>query len=111
MKFFLNKLTPVAIVSLSIIAINLAGAILAPWISPHDEAAVIGDVWASPGADALLGTDYLGRDMLSRLLYGGRLTIGLALMATIIAFSVGVGLGTAAAAAARWLDMILSRLV
>lgn len=111
MKFFLRKLTPIAIVSLAIIAINLAGAILAPWISPHDQAAVIGDVWAPPGADAFLGTDYLGRDMLSRLLYGGRLTIGLALTATIIAFVVGVGLGTASAAAARWIDMTLSRLI
>ena len=111
MKFFLHKLTPIAIVSLAIIAINLAGAILAPWISPYSEATIIGDVWASPGKDALLGTDYLGRDMLSRLLYGGRLTIGLALMATIIAFVVGVGMGTASAAAARWVDMILSRLV
>jgi len=111
MKIFGYKLTLVAFISLVVIALNLASAILSPWIAPHPEAAIIGDVWAPPSAQALLGTDYLGRDLLSRLLYGGRLTIGLALLATGIAFTVGVGLGIAAAAAPRWFDMILSRLV
>jgi peptide/nickel transport system permease protein len=99
------------IACLTIIGINLIGAAFVPWIAPYDEAAIIGDVWAPPGPGALLGTDYLGRDMLSRLLYGGRLTIGLALMATAIAFVIGVGLGTASAASARWIDAVLSRTV
>ena len=111
MRFFGHKLTPVAFISIVMIALILMGALLAPWIAPHHQSTIIGDVWAPPSAEALLGTDYLGRDLLSRLLYGGRLTIGLALLATIIAFGVGVGLGIAAAAAPRWLDMILSRLI
>jgi peptide/nickel transport system permease protein len=111
MLFFGHKLTPVAFISILVIAIILVGAILAPWIAPYNEATIIGDVWDPPSAQALLGTDYLGRDMLSRLLYGGRLTIGLALLATVIASVVGVGLGIAAAAAPRWLDMVLSRIV
>ena len=111
MRFFGHKLTPVAFISLVVIALILVSALLAPWIAPYQQSAIIGDVWASPSAQALLGTDYLGRDLLSRLLYGGRLTIGLALLSTIIAFGVGVSLGIAAAAAPRWLDMILSRLI
>src|SRR4051812_32009913 len=106
-----HKLTPIAFISFLVIAINLVGAVLAPWIAPYDQAAIIGDVWVRSSPHMLLGTDYLGRDMLSRLLYGGRLTIGLALLATSIAFVVGVGFGIAAAAAPRWVDMLLSRVV
>jgi peptide/nickel transport system permease protein len=111
MRFFGHKLTLVAFISLVVIALILGGAVLAPWIAPHHEATIIGDVWARPSVQAPLGTDYLGRDMLSRLLYGGRLTIGLASLSTVIAFVVGVGLGIAAAAAPRWLDTMLSRLI
>ncbi len=86
-------------------------ALLAPLIAPHGEAELVGPVWQGPGGAQLLGTDDLGRDMLSRLLYGGRTTIALALAITALAFVVGGTLGFVAAIVGSWLDMLLSRLV
>ncbi len=64
----------------------------------------------SPGNIAYLGTDYLGRDTLSRLLYGARTTIGISLISTLLAYLIGVTLGIAAAAGGTILDSTLSRL-
>src|SRR5260221_11920408 len=58
-----------------------------------------------------LGTDYLGRDMLSRILYGARYTIGVALAATVLACLAGTTLGMAAAAAGGWTDALMSRAI
>ena len=62
------------------------------------------------GNVAYLGTDYLGRDTLSRLLYGARTTIGISLISTLLAYLIGITLGIAAAAGGRVLDSSLSRL-
>jgi peptide/nickel transport system permease protein len=63
------------------------------------------------GGDFVLGTDSLGRDMLSRLIYGARNSIGIALATTIIAFVVGAALGLLAAVLGGWIDQALSRFV
>lgn len=86
-------------------------ALCAPLLAPYPEAALAGPVWQPPGASFLLGTDDLGRDMLSRLLYGGRTTMALALTITALAFAIGGSLGFVAAITGSWLDMLLSRLV
>ena len=96
---------------------------IGPSISPFNEADFLDEsLFIVPGGDeypdtdyqppskvALLGTDYLGRDTLSRILYGARTTIGISLAATLIAYLLGVTLGIAAAVGSEWLDMCLSR--
>ena len=86
-------------------------ALFAPWIAPFDQATPVGDPWADPDWQHWLGLDNLGRDLLSRLIYGARLTIGLALVITALSFSIGIITGFAAAVAGGWVDQALSRLV
>jgi peptide/nickel transport system permease protein len=100
-----------AAIGLAIIFLNVLAGALAPWIAPHGEAELIGDVWAPPSAKAWLGLDHLGRDMLSRLVFGARTTIAMALVTTLLAFAIGIVTGFGAALAGRWVDMLLSRLV
>jgi peptide/nickel transport system permease protein len=100
-----------AAVGWTIIALAVAAALLAPWIAPYGEAAFVGTVWAPPSAEFPLGLDNLGRDILSRILYGARPTIAIALASTAIAFLIGVTAGFVAALAPRWVDMLLSRIV
>lgn len=87
-------------------------ALLGPWIVPHPPGAVVSDaVFAPMSLRFPLGTDYLGRDMLSRTLIGARYTVGLALIASVIASVSGTLLGLLAAISGRWADEILSRLL
>ncbi|MCL4676786.1 MAG: ABC transporter permease, partial [Pararhodobacter sp.] len=60
-------------------------AIFAPWIAPYPETAIVGSEYLPWSEEFLLGTDSLGRDMLSRLIYGARNTLGIALATTVIA--------------------------
>jgi peptide/nickel transport system permease protein len=98
-------------VGLCIVVIVGAAAICAPWIAPYREAQFVGGVWDLPSASSWLGTDNDGRDMLTRLIFGTRTTVMVAAVATLIAFSLGVALGFAAAAAGGWVDALLSRCV
>ena len=90
----------------------LAVAVLAPWIAPYSDGHVVSpDVlgpmtWAFP-----FGTDYLGRDMLSRVLLGARITVGVSGVATLLACSAGVTLALMAAARGGWIDAVLSRVL
>ena len=92
-------------------------AIFAPFIAPYGMAEVVGDVWEPPiwkdgaSGDFLLGTDTIGRDLLSRLIYGGRTTIFIATAATILSFVTGSVLGFLAAVTGGWVDQLLSRFV
>ena len=96
---------------LGLIAIYLGAALLAPLLAPYGETEVVGDVWETSSRSALLGTDQLGRDLLSRLLYGARNTVGVALVATLLAFVLGVVGGSAAALIGGWVDSLLNWLV
>lgn len=111
MKMFGHRLSVAAVIGFAIILINLTVVVFAPWLAPYGEAELVGDVWAPPSAEAWLGNDDLGRDMLSRVLYGCRASVLLALVITVLAFAIGLGTGFAAAAAPRWVDIVLSRLV
>jgi len=99
-------------------------AIIGPYISPYHEAEILDEeLFIVPGSDvqypatdfqgpskvAYLGTDFLGRDTLSRILFGARTTLGISLAATLLAYLVGVTLGIAAAVGGGMLDMGLSR--
>lgn len=97
--------------AVAVLALCLVAGLAAPLIAPHSYSEVISDMSFLPMGEAgLLGTDYLGRDLLSRLLYGGRTTLLLALAATTIAFVTGVVAGAAAGIlGGRW-DMVMSRI-
>jgi peptide/nickel transport system permease protein len=86
-------------------------AVFAHWIAPYGINETIGGVWESPSATHWLGTDTIGRDILSRLIYGAQITIFVALAASILSFSLGAFLGFLAAVRGGWIDQLLSRLV
>ncbi len=111
MRLLGHKLSIPAQIGLAIVAINLIVAIFAPLIAPFDQTAVLGDAWADPDWRHWLGLDNLGRDLMSRLIYGARLSIGLALVITALSFFIGIVTGFGAAVAGGWVDQALSRLV
>jgi peptide/nickel transport system permease protein len=86
-------------------------AFAAPLIAPYGMAEVVGDVWEPSSAEHLLGTDNIGRDLLTRMIYGGRTTIFIAAAATILSFLTGTSLGLLAAVLGGWADQVLSRTV
>jgi peptide/nickel transport system permease protein len=108
---FGRRLDRGAVIGLTIILLNIVAAGTAHWIAPHGEAELVGDVWESPNIHAWLGLDNLGRDLLSRLIFGARTTIAIALVTTMLSFAFGVFSGFLAAIAGGWVDMLLSRLV
>lgn len=94
-------------------------AIFAPWIAPYGQEEILGQANIVPGGDPELGgdpeyplgTDQIGRDILSRLIYGARNTVGIAFATTCLAFFVGGTFGFLAATLGGWLDQLLSRTV
>lgn len=94
-----------------IIVIYVLVAIFAPLLAPFPEREVVGSQFQPWGATHWLGTDRLGRDMLSRMIYGARNTVGIAFATTALAFVVGGLLGIWAALRGGWLDQSLSRFV
>ncbi|SOE94144.1 peptide/nickel transport system permease protein [Burkholderia sp. D7] len=111
MKLFGKEVPLSAAVGMSLVAVIALASLCAPLIAPHGETETVGDVWMVPGAGHWLGTDSIGRDMFSRLLYGGRTTLGLALAITLLSFSLGIVTGFAAAVLGRKVDQVLSRIV
>jgi peptide/nickel transport system permease protein len=111
MKIFGRKPTISAWIGMAIVVGFIFMAIFAPWIAPYGEAAVVGDTWASPSGSFWLGTDNIGRDMLSRIIFGARTTISVALMATILSFAIGMCAGLFASIGGVVVDTILSRFV
>ena len=86
-------------------------AIFAPVLAPYGESEIVGpefDVW---GEEFFLGTDNLGRDMLTRLIFGARNTVGIALITTLLAFFLGGTAGIMAAVLGGWYDQLTSRTV
>jgi peptide/nickel transport system permease protein len=99
-------------ISLVIILAWAAIAILAPYVTPYGISDIVDTDYFGPmSLQFPLGTDYLGRDMLSRILFGARYTVGISLAATLIACSIGVTLGMAAAVSGGWFDTVLSRFI
>lgn len=106
------KTTPLtALFGMVVIAAVAIMGIFAPWITPFGETEIV-DAEYMPWDDVYwLGTDNLGRDMLSRIIYGARNTVGLAILTTAIAFSAGSVLGIYAALKGGWIDMLVSRCI
>lgn len=96
---------------LLVILVYVFVALFAAVIAPFGEREVVGGEYLPWDATYLLGTDNLGRDMLSRLIYGARNTVGIAFITTGLAFLVGSVFGLLAATVGGWLDQVLSRIV
>ncbi|MFP1631252.1 ABC transporter permease [Zhengella sp. ZM62] len=92
-----------------VIFIYAIAGIFAPVIAPHGEAEVIASSFAPADANMLLGADQLGRDMFSRIIYGARNSVGLALLATGLAFVMGALAGLLAATRGGWFDQVMGR--
>ncbi|MGO4354889.1 ABC transporter permease [Rhizobium sp. RAF36] len=91
------------------IVIAFIFAIFAPWIAPYGETEVVGNVWQVADSQYFFGLDNLGRDILSRLIYGARTTLFVALGATLISFSLGILLSFTAAVSRGIIDTVFSR--
>ncbi len=97
-------------IPLGLLALIVLACVLAPVIAPFDPSAQSPDRFAGPSAAHLFGTDELGRDLFSRVLYGGQLTIFIAGGATLVAMVLGIAWGMAAAFGRGWIDEVLMRL-
>src|SRR5579863_2029504 len=111
MEIFGHRAPLTAIVGMAIVAIYIFVAVFGPWFAPYAESQSVADTWAPASAHMLLGADQIGRDMLTRLIYGARMTIGIATATTLLSFFIGVSLGFTAAVLGSWADILLSRLV
>lgn len=98
-------------IGIVIVALYSLIAIGAPLFAPFAESASIGAQYLPWAAPHYLGTDALGRDVLSRLIYGARNTVGIALLTTALAFSLGAIFGLLAATMGGWFDTIVLRIV
>lgn len=96
---------------LLVIVLYVLVALFAPVLAPFGETQVVGEGFAPWGGEFLLGTDNLGRDMFSRLVYGARNTLGIAFLTTVLAFALGGFCGLVAAIKGGWIDQGLSRVV
>lgn len=104
------KLSWVGKMATAVVIFWIIMVFIGPYVAPFHEADMAGDEDFMPGDSTfLLGTDYLGRDTLSRIIYGARTTIGISLIATSIAYLIGITLGIAAAVKGGWIDMGISR--
>jgi peptide/nickel transport system permease protein len=86
-------------------------AVFAQWLAPYRMDEIVGGVWDASTKAHLFGTDSIGRDLLSRMIYGAQVTIFVATCATILSFVTGSVLGFLAATAGGWVDQALSRFV
>ena len=96
---------------MAVITAYVVISVFAPLIAPYGEADIVGDQYAPWSDQFLFGTDQLGRDMLSRLIFGARNTIGIAVLTTAVSFTIGGTLGLLASVLGGWADLLLARLV
>ncbi|MDR9390658.1 MAG: ABC transporter permease [Trueperaceae bacterium] len=108
-RFRRNRL---AVVALGIVILTAFAALFAPWIAPQDPAAQsLFDRRAAPGSDYLLGADAFGRDILSRIIYGARVTLLVSITSVGMGVVVGGALGTVAGYVGGWVDTVVMRLM
>ncbi len=106
---FFRRVPVTALVGMFLTSVFVLAAIFAPWLAPYGRGELVGNLWEPASAAHWLGTDNLGRDLLSRMIYGARTTIAIASMATLLAFTMGSMLGILAAVLGGWLDQVMSR--
>lgn len=99
-------------IGLMLVIFWVAIAIFGPFLAPHPPGSFVNEeVFAGSSMEFWFGSDFLGRDVLSRLLVGARFTVGLSAIAVTLAVCTGTGLALTAAVGPRWLDELLSRLM
>jgi peptide/nickel transport system permease protein len=102
------------LLALGFLALLLLVAVMAPWVAPHDPLAqpdIVGARLAAPSAEHPFGTDAFSRDVLSRVLYGARISLAVGVLATALSVTLGTAYGVAAGYAGGTLDTILMRLL
>lgn len=106
------KRSKMALVGIVLFTSMVVIALLAPWLAPYGPNEIdLFSIKVDPGRDHLLGTDALGRDVLSRLIYGGRLSLGIGVSAAIITSVLGILVGALAGYYGGWVDGGLMRFV
>ncbi|SMF77026.1 peptide/nickel transport system permease protein [Tistlia consotensis] len=100
-----------AIFGVTVIVTYVLVAIFAHWLAPYGETQIVGAEYLPWSDQYLLGTDNLGRDMLSRLIFGARNTVGIAFLTTCLAFLLGGLTGLLAATLRGWVDQLFSRAI
>ena len=110
-KLSLSKAPPTAWFGMIVIFLYIICAVFAPFLAPYGEAEVFPEPFAPWSSEFIFGTDQIGRDILSRMIYGARNTVSIAVATTALAFLIGGSLGLAAAINRSWLDQFLSRSV
>ncbi|HPL96357.1 MAG TPA: ABC transporter permease [Smithellaceae bacterium] len=107
--FYKNKL---ALAGSAIVAALFIVSVFAPWISPYDPGAIdLKHVLAPPSAEHWFGTDQLGRDVLSRMIWGARISLKVGFVATGLAILIGMLLGAIAGYYGGWIDTLIMRFV
>lgn len=107
-----SDLTPMAVLALLVLAGFVLIMVFAPFVAPYSESQILtNESFAQPGNGMLLGSDFLGRDVLSRLIYGARLTLSVALAISLLAFLIGSAFGFLAAVLRGTADAVMSRIV
>ncbi|HEV7666088.1 MAG TPA: ABC transporter permease subunit, partial [Chloroflexota bacterium] len=100
---------PLALMGIVLAGVWLVIAALAPWLAPFDPLDQIGSLYQAPSLEHLFGTDELGRDVLSRVIWGARVSIPLAFLLVVLAFLIGGTLGALAAYLGGWVDEVVMR--
>jgi peptide/nickel transport system permease protein len=111
MKLFGHKLTASAAFGMAVVGLFIFISLFTPWIAPYSESANVAGTWDEPSAKLLFGADQIGRDMLTRMMYGSRMTIGVALAITTLSFAIGILTGLVSAVVGGWVDVFFTRLV
>ncbi len=107
----LKRIPVSSLIGLVLTALFLIVAVFAPFIAPYPTGQIVGGVWEPMSSQYWLGTDNLGRDLLSRMIYGAQITIFISVAATALSFTMGSVLGFAAAVIGGWFETVMSRLV
>jgi len=111
MKLFGHKLTATAAFGMAVVGLFIVISLFTPWIAPYSESANVGGTWDEPSVKMIFGADQIGRDMLTRMMYGSRMTIGVALAITTLSFIIGILTGLVSAVVGGWVDVFFTRLV
>ncbi len=103
---------PKAMVALGVVLLEIIIVVFAPWIAPYEPGETDYEaLWSPPTAKHWMGTDDLGRDVMSRLMYGGRISIAVGILAQITQVVIGLPIGAIAGLMGRWVDYAFMRLI
>jgi ABC-type dipeptide/oligopeptide/nickel transport system permease subunit len=101
-----------AMIALAFIVLQILAAVFAPVVAPYNpDKSNYDAVWSLPNREHLMGTDDLGRDVLSRLIYGGRVSIAVGILAQVTQVIIGLPIGAIAGLVGRWVDYAFMRLI